>query len=305
VNGSVKVRANGISIEVEDTGADGSQQGRPVVLLIMGMGMQLVAWPPALVQALVDQGFRVVRFDNRDIGLSQHFDHLGVPNILWEGLRYRIGLAVRAPYSLHDMAADALGILDALGIERAHVVGVSMGAMIAQRVSLAAPARVLSLASIMGSSGARYLPQPQPHVVKVLLSRPRGHDERAVVEHYVKLFKAIGSPGFPLDEPGLRERVLASVRRNYHPEGSLRQMAAVAADARRADELAGIRVPTLVLHGMDDPLVPVACGHDTARRIPGARFLAVKGMGHDLAPGVVERLIEPLLPHLQPVRGTR
>lgn len=300
MNGSVKVRANGISIEVEDTGADGSQRGRPVILLIMGMGMQLVAWPPALVQTLVDQGFRVVRFDNRDIGLSQHFDHLGVPNLLLEGLRYRIGLAVRAPYSLQDMAADALGVLDALGIQRAHVVGVSMGAMIAQRVALAAPARVLSLVSIMGSSGARHLPGPQPHVLKVLLSRPKSHEEHAVVEHYVRLFKAIGSPGFPLDEAALRERLLVSTRRSYHPAGSMRQMAAVAADAGRADELARIRVPTLVLHGKQDPLVPLACGQDTARRIPGARFLGVEGMGHDLVPGVVERLLEPLLPHLQP-----
>lgn len=300
MNGGVIVKANGISIAAEDTGWDGSQAARPTVLLIMGLGMQLVAWPPAMVQALVDQGFRVVRFDNRDIGLSEHFDHLGVPNVLWEGLKHRVGLSLRAPYSLRDMAADALGVLDALGIARAHVVGVSMGAMIAQRVALAAPHRVLSLASIMGSSGARYLPGPRPHVVKALLGRPQNYEEKAVVEHYVRLFKAIGSPGFPMDEAALRDRVLASIRRDYHPAGSLRQMVAVAADTRRADELPLIRVPTLVLHGREDPLVPVACGHDTARRIPGARFMAVAGMGHDLAPGVVERLLEPLLPHLRP-----
>lgn len=295
----VQVKANGISIEVEDTGADGSQAGRPAVLLIMGLGMQLVAWPPAFVQALVGEGFRVVRFDNRDIGLSQHFDELGVPNLLWESLKFRLGAAVRPPYTVHEMAADALGVLDALGIARAHVVGVSMGAMIAQRVALAAPGRVLSLASIMGSSGARYLPGPKPHVMRVLLSRPKGGDEQAIVDHVVKLFKVIGSPGFPLDEAALRERVLASVRRSFHPEGTLRQMTAIAADVRRADELPAIRIPTLVLHGKDDPLVPFACGHDTARRIPGARFLGIKGMGHDLAPGVVERLLEPLVPHLK------
>ena len=299
MSAGVQVRANGISIEVEDSGADGSQAGRPVVLLIMGLGMQLVAWPPAFVRALVDQGFRVVRFDNRDIGLSQHFDQLGVPNLLWESLRYRMGLAVRAPYSVHDMAADSLGVLDALGIVAAHVVGVSMGAMIAQRVALAAPARVLSLASIMGSSGARYLPGPKPRVLRVLFSRPQGSGEQAVVDHYVQLFKIIGSPGFPLDETALRERVLASVRRSFHPAGTLRQIAAIAADVRRADELPRISVPTLVLHGKDDPLVPFACGHDTARRIPGARFLGIQGMGHDLPPGVVERLLEPLLPHLK------
>jgi pimeloyl-ACP methyl ester carboxylesterase len=299
VSTGVQVKANGISIEVEDTGADGSQAGRPAVLLIMGLGMQLVAWPPAFVQALVDQGFRVVRFDNRDVGLSQHFDQLGVPNLLWESLKFRVGAAVRAPYTVHEMAADALGVLDALGVAQAHVVGVSMGAMIAQRVALAAPGRVLSLASIMGSSGARYLPGPKPHVMRILFSRPKGSDEQAIVDHLVKVFKVIGSPGFPLDEAALRERVLASVRRSFHPAGTLRQMTAIAADVRRADELPAISVPTLVLHGKDDPLVPFACGHDTARRIPGARFLGISGMGHDLAPGVVERLLEPLVPHLK------
>ncbi|HXE51049.1 MAG TPA: alpha/beta hydrolase [Ramlibacter sp.] len=295
----MQVKANGISIEVEDTGADGSQAGRPVVLLIMGLGMQLVAWPPAFVQGLVDQGFRVVRFDNRDIGLSQHFDHLGVPNLLWESFKFRVGFAVNAPYSVLDMAADTLGVLDALGIGRAHVVGVSMGAMIAQRVALTAPGRVLSLTSIMGSSGARYLPGPKPKVLRVLLSRPDGTDEQAIVDHYVKLFRAIGSPAFPLDEAALRERVLAATRRSYHPAGSVRQMTAIAADARRADELPRITIPTLVLHGTDDPLVPFACGEDTARRIRGSRFLGIEGMGHDLPPGVVEQLLQPLVPHLQ------
>jgi pimeloyl-ACP methyl ester carboxylesterase len=297
----VKVKANGISLEVEDTGASGSHASCPVVLLIMGLGMQLVAWPPAFVQGLVEQGFRVVRFDNRDIGLSQHFDHLRVPNLVWESLKYRVGFAVNAPYSVHDMAADTLGVLDALGIGRAHVVGVSMGAMIAQRAALAAPDRVLTLSSIMGSSGARYLPGPKPQVLRVLLSRPNGTNEQAIVEHYVKLFKVIGSPGFPLDEAALRERVLAGTRRSYHPAGSLRQMAAIAADTRRADDLARIRTPTLVLHGKDDPLVPFACGEDSARRIRGARFLGIEGMGHDLPPGVVERLLEVLVPHLQVV----
>jgi pimeloyl-ACP methyl ester carboxylesterase len=175
---AVQVQANGIRIEVEDTGADGSQAGRPVVLLIMGLGMQLVAWPPSFVQALVDQGFRVVRFDNRDIGLSQHFDHLGVPNILWESLKHRVGLTVRPPYTVADMAADAIGVLDALGIDKAHVVGVSMGGMIAQRVALAAPHRTLSLTSIMSSSGARHLPGPQPQVLRALLGRPKAPANR-------------------------------------------------------------------------------------------------------------------------------
>lgn len=293
----MRVEANGIAIEVEDTGP--GEDGRPAVLLVMGLGMQLIAWPPALVQALVDAGFRVVRFDNRDIGWSQHFDHLGVPNLLWESARHRVGLPVRCGYGLQDMARDSLGVLDALGIVRAHVVGVSMGGMIAQRVALATPQRVLSLTSVMSSSGARYLPAPKPHVLGALLSRPQGRGEEALVDHGVKLWKLIGSPAFPPDELALREGVRAAVRRSFHPAGTMRQMAAVAADRRRADELPRIQAPTLVVHGRDDPLVPLSCGHDTARRIVGARFVAVAGMGHDLTPPVIERLLDPLLLHLK------
>jgi pimeloyl-ACP methyl ester carboxylesterase len=290
----VKIRANGIDLEVEDT-----RGGGPVVLLIMGLGMQLVAWPDAFVQSLADAGFRVVRFDNRDIGLSRHFDELGAPNVLWESLKFRVGLSVRAPYRLQDMAADALGVLDALDIERAHVVGVSMGGMIAQRLALAAPPRVLSLTSIMSSSGARFLPGPKPHVLRALMSQPEGTGEQAIVDHYVKLFRVIGSPGFPLDEVALRDRILLGVRRSHHPAGTLRQMVAVAGDTRRAAELARISTPTLVIHGKDDPLVPFACGQDTARRIPNAQLVGVHGMGHDLPPGVVHYILQPLLPHLR------
>jgi pimeloyl-ACP methyl ester carboxylesterase len=295
----MKVQANGIQVEVEDTAGGPQDAARPVVLLIMGLGMQLVAWPPAFVRALVDAGYRVVRFDNRDIGLSTGFDHLGVPNLMWESLKHRAGFAVRAPYDLHAMAADALGVLDALGIQRAHVLGVSMGGMIAQRVALAAPDRVASLTSIMSSSGARFLPGPKPRVLQALLGRPRDNTEQAMLDHYVHIFQVIGSPGFPPDEAELRDRILRGVRRAFHPAGVARQIAAVAADTGRADELARITAPTLVVHGTDDPLVPFACGHDTARRIRGAKLVPVPGMGHDLSPGVVERILAPLLPHLR------
>jgi pimeloyl-ACP methyl ester carboxylesterase len=291
----MKIKANGIAIEVEDTG----QADRPVVLLIMGLGMQLVAWPPAMVQSLVEAGYRVVRFDNRDIGLSEHFDHLGVPNIMWEAFKHRMRLPVNAPYGVHDMAADALGVLDALGIEQAHVVGASMGGMVAQRLALAAPQRVLSLTSVMSSSGARYLPGPKPYVLQALLGRPKASTEEAIADHYVRLFKVIGSPGFPTEEGALRERILLGLRRSFHPAGTARQMVAIAADGRRAEELPRITVPTLVVHGISDVLVPFACGQDTARRIPGARLVGVHGMGHDLPPGVVARLLESLVPHMR------
>ena len=297
----MKIRANGIGIEVEDSdfGATGVTGNKPVVLLIMGLGMQLVAWPPAMVQGLVDRGFRVVRFDNRDIGLSQHFDALGTPNLLWAGLKYRLGLKTTPPYTLQDMAKDALGVLDALQIAKAHVVGVSMGGMVAQRLALLAPGRVTSLSSIMSSSGARGLPAASPAVTRVLLSRPAGKGKQAAIDHSVKLFKAIGSPGFPMQDGELRERVTLATERNFYPQGITRQMVAIVADSTRADALRGITVPTLVVHGRADALVPFACGEDTARRIPGAQLVGIDGMGHDLPPGVVDRLLPILIPHFK------
>lgn len=295
----MKIRANGIDIEVEDSAqTDASFASKPAVLLIMGLGMQLIAWPPEMVDALEKAGYRVVRFDNRDVGLSSHFDALGKPNLLWASLKYKLGLVPAAPYSLADMAADALGVLDALKIDQAHVVGVSMGGMIAQRVALAAPARTLSLTSIMSTSGARGLPQAAPEVVRVLLSRPTGTSATAVVEHTMRLFKAIGSPAYPAPEAEMRERVTAGVQRAFHPVGTLRQMLAIVADITRAALLARITTPTLVIHGKADPLVPLACGEDTARRIPGARLVTIDGMGHDLPPEPVRQILGALIPHL-------
>ncbi len=296
----MKVTANGISIEVEDSAqTDASFANKPAVLLIMGLGMQLIAWPPEMVRALEAGGYRVIRFDNRDVGLSTHFDALGRPNLLWASIKYKLGLMPAAPYSLADMAADALGVLDALKVDRAHVVGVSMGGMIAQRVALAAPARILSLTSIMSTSGARGLPQAAPEVVRALISRPAGKGTEAVVDHSVRLFQTIGSPGYPTPEPELRERVRASVLRAFYPVGTARQMLAVVADITRAALLGRITAPTLVVHGKEDPLVPLACGEDTARRIPGATLLTIDGMGHDLPPEPVRQILAALIPHLK------
>ncbi len=295
----MKIVANGVQIEVEDSGPGAAGERRPAVLLIMGLGMQLVAWPPELVQGLVEAGYRVIRHDNRDVGLSQRMDTHGKPNLLWAGLQHKLGFAPTPPYTLADMAADALGVLDALGVPQAHVVGMSMGGMIAQRLALAAPSRVLSLTSVMSSSGAPGLPQARPEVMAALLRRPSGRDRQAVVDHYVMLFRVIGSPGFVTPEPQLRQRIAQAVERGFYPVGTLRQMLAVMADSARAAQLAQISVPTLVFHGHDDPLLPYACGEDTARRIPGARLIGVAGMGHDLPGPVVDRLLAALFPHFK------
>ena len=288
----MKVTANGLQIEVDDTGGE----GRPVILLIMGLGMQLVAWPDAFVQQLVDAGFRVVRHDNRDIGLSQGFDHLGTGNLVWETIRHRIGLKVRSAYTLQDMALDSLGVLDALGIARAHIVGASMGGMIAQRIAATAPGRTASLVSIMSSSGARGLPGPRREVGAMLMRRPRSHDEAALVAHSIKLLRLIQSPAYPQTDEQLAARLTFSMRRAYHPAGLMRQMLAIGADDDRPQVLARIQRPTLVLHGDADALVPIACGQDSARRIPGATFTAVPGMGHDLPPEVCTILAHHIAP---------
>lgn len=294
----MKIKANGLEIAFEDSGPGTPGQARPALLLVMGLGMQLVAWPQEFVQALLDAGYRVIRPDNRDVGLSQHMHHLGRANLIWAGLRLRLGLQVRPLYSLSDMAQDMLGLMDALGVARAHVLGVSMGGMIGQRMALLAPQRVLSLCSVMSSSGAPGLPRAKPAVLRALLRRPDGASQEALVAHYLRLFRMIGSPDFPMAEDWLRERIGLAVARGFDPTGTARQMLAIIADSARADQLPGIVAPTLVFHGEKDVLLPFACGEDTARRIPGARLVGVPGMGHDLSMPVIQRLLAALLPHL-------
>lgn len=281
----MKVVANGIGIEVDD---QGPPDGEPL-LLIMGLGMQLIGWPDELVQLLVARGFRVIRFDNRDTGLSDGFDHAGVPNLAWTAIRHAMHLPVSSPYTLADMAADAIGVLDALGLARAHVCGASMGGMIAQHLAARHPERVKSLVLMMTTSGARGLPQPSLHVRRALMSRPPGHDLAAAAGHFQRLLGIIGSPAYPADPVRLNERLTATVRRAYRPAGTARQIAAIIADGDRSDLLARITAPTCIIHGLDDPLVPVGCGKDLAARIAGATTDLVPGMGHDLPLQLLER----------------
>jgi len=274
----MQVTANGIRLEVED---HGSPQGEPL-LLVMGLGMQLLGWHDDLVALLVGRGFRVIRFDNRDIGLSQGFEQGGTPNLVLDSLRYAFGMGVKSPYTLADMAADAIGILDALDIESAHVCGASMGGMIAQRVAARYPERVKSLTLMMTTSGARRLPGASLKVQRAMISRPKDQQLATIVEHYVDLYGLIGSPAYPPGKDYLRERFTRAIRRAYRPAGTARQMVAIAADGDRTPLLGTLRPPTHVIHGAVDPLVPVAAGRDLGGRIPGATLDVVDGMGHDL-----------------------
>jgi pimeloyl-ACP methyl ester carboxylesterase len=274
----MQISANGIAIEVEDQGLP---SGEPL-LLIMGLGMQLTSWPGELVQGLVSRGFRVIRFDNRDAGLSQAFDHLGVPNLALATMQHMLRWQVRAPYRLVDMARDALGVLDVLGIARAHVLGASLGGMVAQHLAAESPGRVRSLNLMMTTSGSRRLPQATMAARRVMLQRPRGRDVESLLSHYEHLFDVIGSPAYRPDRQAFRERMRQGVERSWRPAGTLRQLVAVAADGDRTPLLSRIAAPTHVIHGEADPLIPVENGRDLARRIRGATNDFIAGMGHDL-----------------------
>ena len=281
----MQIVANGIGIEIDDQGLPA---GEPL-LLIMGLGMQLTGWPQALVQMLVSCGFRVIRMDNRDAGLSKNFDSAGAPSLVWSALRHTLHLNVSSPYSMVDMAEDARGVLDALGLQRAHVCGASMGGMIAQHLAAKHPQRVKSLTLMMTTSGARRLPQPGWRVQRALMSRPGGREPAAVVAHLQGVMDIIGSPAYPPEPEHLRARLAAMVQRAWRPAGTARQLVAVAADGDRSALLPRIKAATRIIHGQADPLVPVAAGHDLAARIAGAVGDFIPGMGHDLP--------DALLPH--------
>lgn len=283
--------ANGIDLCYQSLGAKNS----PTILLIMGLAMQLVAWPDEFCQHLVDQGFRVIRFDNRDVGHSSKIKWSRKPNLPLALLGTLFGVRAKAPYLLDDMADDAMGLLDTLDIKQAHIVGVSMGGMIAQAVAARYPQRVLSLTSIMSSSGNRKVSRGKLSVLGKLIKRPpKADDVSAQIEHLMHLFGVIGSPGFATDPLELRTRIESGIRRSSYSRGMEHQLLAILASGDRRRQLAKISAPTLVIHGADDPLVPVAAGRDTAQHIAGAQLHIVPGMGHDLPPGVLA-ILQPLI----------
>jgi pimeloyl-ACP methyl ester carboxylesterase len=267
--------------------------GNRPLLLVMGLGTQMIHWDDELCAQLVTRGHRVVRFDNRDVGCSTKLDGDGPPNVLAAMAAASRGAGVEAPYRLSDMAADAAGLLDALGIESAHVAGASLGGMIAQTLALEHPARVRTLTSIMSTTGHPDLPTATPDAAAALF-QPVPPDREGNIERAVRVFRAIGSPGFPFDEARVRARAARAYDRCFHPAGVARQMIAIVASGSRRDALRGLRTPTLVVHGADDPLIPLACGLDTAESIPGAELLIVEGMGHDLPRPVWPRLVDAI-----------
>ena len=288
-----KTTANGIEIAYEDKGP----KDAPAILLVMGLGGQLTLWPDEFVDALNARGFRTVRYDNRDVGLSTRFDAAGVPNLKWMFVKAALGLPVRPAYRLSDMAADGVALLDHLGIARAHVVGASMGGMIAQHVAARHGDRTLSLTSIMSTTGNRRLPRADKEAMRVLTNRPMSGAAEDLIAYSVNAARVIGSPAYPTTEERLQWRVRRDFDRGWYPQGVARQMAAVVADGDRRPMLRTIAVPTLVIHGDADPLVPLAGGEDTAASIPGARLRTIPGRGHALPLGLVDTLAGAIAEH--------
>jgi pimeloyl-ACP methyl ester carboxylesterase len=259
---------------------------KPALLLVMGLATQMIAWQDDFCAQLADRGFHVIRFDNRDVGRSSAMRHIRVPTLRQLALRSKKA----AGYTLEDMAGDAVGLLDQLGIERAHLVGASMGGMIAQTIAIEHSDRVLSLCSIMSNTGARWTGQPKLATYRVLLGTPP-QDRDRFIDHVVKMYRVIGSPGFDRNEDDLRDVAARSNDRGRNPAGSGRQLAAIIASGDRTERLRTISVPTVVIHGTKDRLVSPSGGRATAKAIPGARLVTIEGMGHDLPRGTWPRII--------------
>ncbi|UCE84629.1 MAG: alpha/beta hydrolase [Deltaproteobacteria bacterium] len=290
--GVPRLRANGVDIEYEIFGEPDADP----LLLVMGLGAQMILWEEEFCEQLAARGHRVIRFDNRDVGLSSKLDAAGVPNAL-AGMAARArGEPFEAPYTLRDMATDAAELLDGLGLEAAHVAGASMGGMIAQTLALEHPARVRSLTSIMSTTGDPSLPPPTPEAMSVLLT-PAPTDREANIERAVETASILAGSGFPIDVQRVRRRAARIYDRSFHPPGLARQLAAIVASGSRAEALASLRVPTLVIHGDADPLVPVECGIATHAAIPGSELLLIEGMGHDLPPATWPRIVDAIRKH--------
>jgi len=285
--------ANNITIHYEEIG----KADDPAFLLISGLGSQMTGWPLAFCEKLAAQGFQVIRFDNRDIGLSQYFDEAGTPDMTAVLAGLAKGEKPQPAYGLDDMAADAAGLLDALGIDKAHVAGASMGGMIAQMVAINHGDKCHSLCSVMSASGRSSVPQPRPEISALLTTPPENNDREGRARHAVKNKKIIGSPGFQASDEQMMADALADVDRAYHPQGQQRQYVAIIANGSRSYLLKDVTVPTLVLHGSIDPLVLPAAGKDTAELIPGAQYVEIEGMGHDIAPGHFDTIVDKLTTH--------
>lgn len=297
-----KLEANGLQLEYDTFG----EAGADPLLLIMGLGTQMIAWPPDFCETLAQAGHFVIRFDNRDVGLSTKLDGVKAPGPIRFLLHRFFGWPLGAPYDLQDMADDAVGVLNALGISAAHVVGASMGGMIAQLIAVSHPDRVKTLTSLMSSSGDPDLPGPRPEVRKHLFSgRPKSNQMEDLVPYVRRSFKLLMGSEYARTDEELTPLIVESLERSHYPAGFKRQLAAIVADGSRVERLSRIEAPTLVIHGKDDPLIPAEAGFSTALHIRGAKLELIDGMGHDLPPAVLPRIASMIVEHAGSRRAFR
>jgi len=293
------VFANGIQIEYETFGEPSS----PPLLLIAGIGGQMIGWDEELCKEWEEKGLYVIRFDNRDVGLSTKMEAAGVPDLTAAMAASMNGEKVDAPYTIDHMADDAVGLLDALKIDKSHICGISMGGAIAQTISFRHPSRVQSMTQVYATTGNPQLPMPKPEIMKLLLTPPP-EEREAYVNYMMTLYRRIAGPGFPFDETWHRRLAGRSYDRAFYGPGKARQFVAILAQGNRKPLLASITAPTLVIHGADDPLVPVAGGRDSAEAIPGAKLMIIEGMGHDMPHGSAWPLIvEAVAAHVRKADG--
>lgn len=292
-----RASANGIELEYDLTG-DPSHEP---LLLVMGLGAQMIAWPDAFVAMLADRGHYVIRYDNRDVGLSTKLDSAPPVNLPEVMRQVMAGERPDAPYRVSDMADDAAGLLDALGLESAHVVGASMGGAIVQQLAISHSKGVRSVCSIMSTTGHPGLPQGRPEALQRLMT-PAPTERQAYIEMRVDTGRFLNGSGFPFDEERARELAARGFDRCFHPEGVQRQLVAVMASGSRRDALGGVTAPALVIHGTDDPLVPVEGGIDTHEAIPGSELLLVDGMGHALPQGAWPTIVDAIAKHTAAAR---
>ena len=269
----------------------------PVILMIMGLGLPSTAWPPEFIGALTRAGYRVLTFDNRDAGQSALLGGGKQPNVLAQALRYQLRMAVKSPYRIADMAADAAALLGALGVDRAHVVGASMGGMIAQTMALDYPNLVRTLTSIMSTTNDRRLPKPEWPVARYMLRRPRDRSQRALRSYHEGFWPLIQSPAYPHSEQELADFLDRLFARGMSLDGAMRQVLAILAAPNRAPRLAQLTTPSLVIHGDADPLLPVECGYATAAAIRDAEIVIFEGMGHDLPQPLLPQLVDAIVGH--------
>lgn len=293
-NKSGIINTNNIKIAYESFGSINNE----TILLIQGTGVQLTGWPVELCEQLAEKGYHVIRFDNRDVGLSSKLDSLGMPD--WANIIPKIGTCDMdyLPYSLIDMATDAVGLLDELNIEKAHIVGVSMGGAIAQLIAINFPDKTRSLTSIMASSGNPQAQKGNPEVLQIMATPPPMTDDvETLTNYFLKIYKAIGSPDYPTDDTILKDRAKKSIQRSWNPSGFARQAAAVIIgdNCDRRQQLKDIKIPVIVIHGDADPVVNVEAGKEVANTVPNSKLVIIPGMGHDLPDAIIPEIIEGIL----------